>query len=107
MLDYIKIKNELEINFNKEKSKDVDIDINVNVISESNGKFSVSVKDEQCVVEQGNLDKADITVGFVNKETMIDMFTKGANPMSLVMSGKMTFNGDMNKGKSIKGLFVR
>ena len=107
MLDFIKVKDELEINFNKEKSKDVDIDINVNVISESNGKFHVSVKDEQCVVAQGNLDSADITVGFVNKDVMIDMFTKGANPMSLVMSGKMTFNGDMNKGKSIQGLFVR
>jgi hypothetical protein len=37
---------------------------------------------------------------------MIEMFTQGANPMGLVMGGKMTFNGDMAKGKSIKGLFV-
>ena len=37
---------------------------------------------------------------------MIDMFTKGVNPTSLVMKGKMTFNGDMSKGKSLKGLFI-
>ena len=54
-----------------------------------------------------NLSKADITVGFVDKDTMIDMFTKGVNPTSLVMSGKMTFNGDMSKGRSIKGLFMK
>jgi hypothetical protein len=27
--------------------------------------------------------------------------------MSLVLKGQMTFNGDMGKGKSIKGLFVK
>jgi hypothetical protein len=37
---------------------------------------------------------------------MIEMFTKGADPVKLVMGGKMTFNGDMSKGKSMKGLFV-
>jgi hypothetical protein len=52
------------------------------------------------------LDKADITAGFVNKDTMIEMFPTGAVPMRLVMGGKMTFNGNMAKGKSLKGLFI-
>ena len=34
------------------------------------------------------------------------MFTKGKDPVKLVMGGKMTFNGDMSKGKGMKGLFV-
>tara|TARA_B100001287_G_scaffold201419_1_gene170780 strand:- start:2563 stop:2886 length:324 start_codon:yes stop_codon:yes gene_type:complete len=107
MLDFIKIKNDLQDSFNREKSKGVDIDININVINEDNGKFSVSVFEEKCFVNNQHLPKADITVGFVNKDTMIDMFTKGVNPTSLVMSGKMTFNGDMSKGRSIKGLFMK
>ena len=107
MLDIDSIRNTLTTNLNETKSEGVDIDINVNVISEANGKFNVQVHDSTVTVDDGNLDKADITVGFVNKDVMIDMFTKGANPMSLVMSGKMTFNGDMAKGKSIKGLFVK
>ncbi len=92
---------------NEVKSEGVDIDINVNVINEDNGKFNVQVHDSSVTLEEGNLDNADITVGFVNKDVMIDMFTKGANPMSLVLKGQMTFNGDMGKGKSIKGLFVK
>jgi len=107
MLDFEKIKHDLEGNFQKEKAQDVDIDINVNVLSESNGKFSVSVHKQQCIITNENLSKADITVGFANKNVMIDMFVNGANPMGLVMGGQMTFNGDMAKGKSLKGLFVK
>jgi alkyl sulfatase BDS1-like metallo-beta-lactamase superfamily hydrolase len=106
MLDIDSIRNTLTTNLNKDKAQDVDIDINVNVISETNGKFNIRVHDSEVVLEEGNLDQADITVGFVNKDVMIEMFTQGANPMGLVMGGKMTFNGDMAKGKSIKGLFV-
>ncbi len=106
MLDFEKIKHYFERNFQKEKAQDVDIDINVNVLSESNGKFSVSVHKQQCIITNENLSKADITVGFVNKDVMIDMFTKGVDPVKLVMGGKMTFNGNMAKGKSLKGLFI-
>mgnify|MGYP003320546931 CR=1 FL=1 len=106
MLDFVKIKTDLEDSFNREKSTGVDIDINVTVLSESDGKFSVSVFEEKCYVNNQHLPKADITVGFVNKDTMIDMFTGGADPMKLVMGGQMTFNGDMGKGKSLKGLFI-
>ena len=107
MLDFIKIKNDLESSFNRKNSEGVDVDINISVINEDNGKFSVSVFDERCYVNNQHLPHADITVGFLNKDTMIDMFTKGMNPASLVMSGKMTFNGDMSKGRSIKGLFMK
>ena len=106
MLDYGTIKQDLENKFQVDKSEGIDIDINVNVISETNGKFSISVHDKKCILCDEHLDKADITVGFVNKDTMIEMFTKGADPMRLVMGGKMTFNGNMAKGKSLKGLFV-
>ena len=106
MLDFIKIKTDLEDNFNRERSVGVDIDINVNVLSESNGKFSVSVFEEKVLIANEYLPNADITVGFVDKDTMIDMFTKGVDPVGLVMGGKMTFNGNMSKGKSLKGLFV-
>ena len=107
MLDFVKIKTDLESSFNSDMADGVDVSINVNVINEENGKFSVSVLDNKCTVYDDNLAKADITVGFVDKDTMIDMFTKGVNPTSLVMSGKMTFNGDMAKGRSIKGLFMK
>ena len=106
MLDYGKIKQDLEENFQRDKSEGIDIDINVNVINEANGKFSISVHDKKCILSDEHLDTADITVGFVNKDIMIEMFTKGADPIKLVMGGKMTFNGDMSKGKSMKGLFV-
>lgn len=107
MLDFIKIKNDLEDNFQRDKSEGIDIDINVNVISESNGKFSVSIHNKRCIISNENLPKSDITVGFVNQETMTEMFLEGGNPISLVMGGRMTFNGDMAKGKELKGLFVR
>ena len=107
MLDFVKIKTDLESSFNSDMADGVDVSINVNVINEENGKFSVSVLDNKCTVYDDNLTKADITVGFVDKDTMIDMFTKGVKPTSLVMSGKMTFNGDMGKGRSIKGLFMK
>tara|TARA_B100001287_G_scaffold242907_1_gene218620 strand:- start:2027 stop:2356 length:330 start_codon:yes stop_codon:yes gene_type:complete len=106
MLDFVKIKTNLEDSFNKEKSTGVDIDINVTVLNEDDGKFSVSVFDKKCFVNSQHLPKADITVGFVDKDTMIDMFTNGADPIKLVMGGQMTFNGDMAKGKSLKGLFI-
>lgn len=101
------IRQTLTENLNKEKSKDVNVDINVNVISEANGKFAVQIHNSNIEINEGNIDKADITVGFLNKDTMIDMFLNGANPMSLVMKGQMTFNGDMQKGKSLKGLFIQ
>ncbi len=107
MLDFIKIKNGLQDSFNRDKSKGVDICINVNVINEENGKFSINVSNEELMITSEHEPKADITVGFINKDTMLDMFTKGANPTSLVMTGKMTFNGDMAKGRSIKGLFEK
>jgi putative sterol carrier protein len=106
MLDFIKVKTDLEESFNTEKSVGVAIDINVTVVSEDDGKFSVSVFEEKCFVNNQHLPDADITVGFVDKDTMIEMFTKGKDPVKLVMGGKMTFNGDMGKGKALKGLFV-
>lgn len=106
MLDFVKVKTDLETSFNRERSVGIDIDINVNVLSESNGKFSVSVFDEKVLIANEYLPNADITVGFVDKDTMIEMFTKGKDPVKLVMGGKMTFNGDMSKGKALKGLFV-
>ena len=63
--------------------------------------------DNAVTVNDGNLDKADDPVGFVNKDVMIDMFIQGGKSYSLVLKGQMTFNGDMGKGKSIKGLFVK
>ena len=51
MLDFVKVKTDLEESFNREKSIGVDIDINVTVLSESDGKFSVSVFDEKCFDE--------------------------------------------------------
>ena len=84
----------------------IDIDINVNVINETNGKFSVSIHSNRCIITDEHLDKSDITVGFVNTDTLTEMFLEGGNPISLVMGGRMTFNGDMAKGKELKGLFV-
>tara|TARA_Y100000385_G_scaffold278950_1_gene327945 strand:- start:2082 stop:2405 length:324 start_codon:yes stop_codon:yes gene_type:complete len=107
MLDIDSIRNSLTTNLNEDKSKDVDVDINVNVLGVSNGKFNVQVHNSTVALEEGYLDTADITVGFANKDVMIDMFINGANPMGLVMGGQMTFNGDMAKGKSLKGLFVK
>jgi|MEHZ01.5.fsa_nt_MEHZ011433513.1_2 putative sterol carrier protein len=106
MLDYDKIKTQLEENFQVQKADGIDIDININVISETNGKFSVSIHDKECSIAHKQLDKSDITVGFVNEDTLLEMFLAGGNPISLVMGGKMTFNGDMAKGKELKGLFV-
>lgn len=106
-MNYQNVKDTLVENFNAEVSTDVDIDINVNVLSGDTGKFSVSVHDNKCDIQQGQLEKADITVGFTDEKTMIEMFTQGANPMSLVMGGRMTINGDLKKGKQIKGLFVK
>ena len=80
--------------------------INVNVINETNGKFSVSIHSNRCIITDEHLDKSDITVGFVNTDTLTEMFLEGGNPISLVMGGRMTFNGDMAKGKELKGLFV-
>lgn len=94
-------------NFNAELASAVDIDINVIVLSGDSGKFSVSVHSGACEIIPEHLDKPDITVGFVDDTTMIEMFTQGANPMTLVMSGKMTINGNLKKGKEIKGLFLR
>ena len=106
MLDFTKIKTSLESSFNKDKSSGIKVSINVNVVNEDNGKFSVNVFDEQCKVESQLLPEADITLGFVNKDAMIDMFNNGADPVKMVMGGQMTFNGDMAKGKSMKGLFI-
>jgi len=106
MLDYDKIKTTLEDNFQVEKADGIDIDINVNVINETNGKFSVSIHSNRCIITDEHLDKSDITVGFVNTDTLTEMFLEGGNPISLVMGGRMTFNGDMAKGKELKGLFV-
>ncbi len=71
MLDFIKIKNDLESSFNRKNSEGVDVDINISVINEDSGKFSVSVFDERCYVNNQHLPHADITVGFLNKDTMI------------------------------------
>ena len=46
----------------------------MNVANEDNGKFNVRNHDNAVTVNDGNLDKADIAVGFVNKDVMIDMF---------------------------------
>ena len=73
MLDYGKIKQDLEGSFQRDKSEGIDIDINVNVISEANGKFSISVHDKKCILSDEHLDTADITVGFVNKDIMIEI----------------------------------
>jgi alkyl sulfatase BDS1-like metallo-beta-lactamase superfamily hydrolase len=105
-MNFNNVKQTLEESFNKEKSADVDIDINVTVLSGEHGKFSVAIHNGDCSITNSHLDKADITVGFINEETMLEMFIQGANPMSLVMGGKMTVNGDLKKGKEIKGLFV-
>ena len=58
MLDFIKIKNDLESSFNRKKSEGVDVDININVINEDNGKFSVSVFNERCFVNNQHLPNA-------------------------------------------------
>ena len=50
MLDYATIKADLESKFQIEKAEGVDIDINVNVISETNGKFSISVHNNKCIL---------------------------------------------------------
>jgi hypothetical protein len=93
--------------FNPELAADINIDINVTVLGSSDGKFSVSVHAGECEINVGHLDKSDITVGFTDDNTMLEMFTQGANPMGLVMGGKMTINGDLKKGREIKGLFVK
>ena len=104
---FSKTKNILEDHFNVDKAQSTDIDINVTVLGEDNGEFSVSVHQGTCVIEDKHLDNPNITVGFIDVDTMIDMFTKGANPMTLVMGGKMTVNGDFKKGREIKGLFIK
>ena len=106
-MNYQNVKDTLTENFNVEISEGVDIDINVNVLSGDGGKFLVSVHNSKCDIQPGLSDKADLTVGFIDETTMLEMFTQGANPMSLVMSGRMTINGDLKKGKQIKGLFVK
>ena len=97
----------LKQNLNIEKAKDVNVKINVTVLNGSSGKFNVTVENNDVNVGEGKLDDAHITVGFTTEESLNKMFLEGANPVSLVMSGKMTFNGDMNKGKSLKGLFIK
>jgi len=97
----------LKQNLNIEKAKDVNVKINVTVLNGSSGKFNVTVENNDVNVREGKLDDAHITVGFTTEESLNKMFLEGANPVSLVMSGKMTFNGDMNKGKSLKGLFIK
>ena len=107
MLDIDSIRNSLTTNLNEDKSKDVDVDINVNVLGVSNGKFNVQVHNSTVALEEGYLDTADITVGFANKNVMIDMFVNGCKSMGLRKGGQKTLKGDMGKGKIIKGLFVK
>jgi len=108
-MNFENVKDKLSDGFDSELAvnNNIDIDINVTVLSGSQGKFSVSVHSGECNIMDRHLDKSDITVGFTDENTMIEMFTKGANPMSLVMGGRMTINGDLKKGKEIKGLFMK
>lgn len=106
-MNFENVKTTLQESFNSELAADINIDINVTVLGSSNGKFSVGVHAGACEIKEGHLDKSDITVGFTDDNTMLEMFTQGANPMGLVMSGRMTINGDLKKGREIKGLFVK
>ena len=100
MLDFIKIKTDLEDNFNRERSVGVDIDINVNVLSESNGKFSVSVFEEKVLIANEYLPNADITVGFVDKDTMID----NSSPLCAVVHSPLTHHSASFSLKSVFAL---
>lgn len=105
-MNFEQFRNTLLESFNVDKSTGVDVKINVNLLGDKDGKFSLIIQNNECIIEKTTIDKPDITVGFIDEDTMAEMFLKGANPVSLVMSGKMSFSGDTAKGKKLKGLFV-
>ena len=90
--------------FNKEAAKEVDVIFQFNVKGPKGGRWIVEVKNNKCVIGEGDSSNPDCTLT-ISDDNFVKLFTGTMTSMEAFTSGKLSLDGDIMKSQLIEELF--
>jgi putative sterol carrier protein len=90
--------------FVPEKAGGIDATIQIKLTGDQPGEWFVTIKDNQCTVNQGMANAAKLTVS-ADKGDFIKIFTGQMDGMQAFMQGKIKIAGDMSLALKLLNLF--
>ncbi len=90
--------------FNKEAAKEVDVIFQFNVKGHKGGRWIVEVKNNKCVIGEGDSSNPDCTLT-ISDDNFVKLFTGTMTSMEAFTSGKLSLDGDIMKSQLIEELF--
>jgi putative sterol carrier protein len=90
--------------FKKEAAKGLNATYQFDLSGDGGGKWSISIKDEQCEVKEGQAPSPNITLTMTAKD-YLDMINGKLNGQMAFMTGKLKISGDMGLALRLQSLF--
>jgi len=86
-------------NFDPKISESINANIQINALGDEGGNWFITIKDNQSLINQGEIDYPDFLITAKNKD-LIDIFSGEIDGIQAYMQGKINFSGNM--GLAIK-----
>lgn len=90
--------------FEPEKAAGIDAVVQLDITGEGGGKHVLTIRDQTLTIEEGTHDDPAITLRS-SLEDFMELNLGDANPMSLIMTGKVKLSGSMPLAMKFQKLF--
>ena len=90
--------------FKPEKAEDIDATIQLSITGEGGGEHTLVIHDQTLTISDGQAENPDLTVT-CDFDNWLKMNLGEANPMVLMMSGKMKVKGSVPMAMKFQQLF--
>jgi putative sterol carrier protein len=98
------IMNKMQGAFQAENAKGIDTVVQFDIGGENGGKWVLTIKDQQCKVNQGTTPNPKLTF-ISNEQTFLDIFTGKQDGVKAYMLGKVRMIGDITLALKLPKLF--
>lgn len=93
-----------QTNFNADNAEGIDAAVQLDITGEGGGQHILLIKDNTLTVEEGVHDDPSITVTSTF-DNWLKMNMGDANPMSMIMTGKIKIRGSLPLAMKFQSLF--
>jgi len=91
--------------FNAAAAEGIDGVVFLDLDGEKGGQFAITIKDQEIEIEEGVVPEDPTVTIKTTGERWLQINRGDANPMTLMMTGKLKISGSMSMATKFQGLF--
>lgn len=90
--------------FRADKAEDVTAQIQLNYEGDNGGKWWLDIQNKELTIQEGTVESPSLTLS-CTADDWLALVNREANPMTMIMSKKLRFDGSMPMAMKFAGMF--